>query len=233
MSIKLLNLNEAADFLGMEPGDLRALAVCGDIPCVEHGSRMMFDYSELDTWFTFRLIRHKTTAQKSRRSSSGGNSMAGTMSRLCTLETMSTALPGKTKAAVLKSLTELAERSGLLYDPREFLEELRRREEIFPTAMAEGVALVHPERRDEYICEAPFIAVARSERPVHFGEADGIPTDIFFVISAPDNTEHLKILSHVCRVIMESGLLDALRNAATPQEMLDAVKSADPIPAEE
>jgi mannitol/fructose-specific phosphotransferase system IIA component (Ntr-type) len=230
MALKLLNLGEAARFLGMEEAELRRMAVCGDIPCLQQGSRLMFEYSELDNWFTARLLRHQKV---SLGANPAGDSMAGTMSRLCREETMCCGLPGKTKAAVLKALTDLAERSGLLYDPREFLEELRRREEISSTAMAEGVALVHPERRDEYICEAPFIAVARTQQPVFFGEAYVIPTDIFFVISAPDNLEHLHILAHVCQIIGNTKLLDELRSAATPDEMMDAIRDADPIPVTE
>ena len=225
MALNLLSLKDAAAFLGMEPGELRQMAVCGEIPCVQQGERMLFEYGELDTWFTKRLVRHEPVKLC--------EAPVVSLSSLCSVETMDCALPGKTKSAVLKSLTALAERSGLLYDPKEFEDELRKREEIGSTAMAEGVALVHPNRRDEYICEGPFVAIARSERPVFFGEADGIPTDIFFVVSSPDNLEHLHILARVCEILLKSNLLTALREAQSPEEMLAAVQAAEGVKTEE
>ncbi len=220
MAVKLLNLQEAADFLQIDAGDLRQMAVCGEIPCVTQGVRMMFEHEELDNWYTHRLLHHITIRHCNNAKSMDQLRLAD----YCRLETMETCLPGKTKSAVLKALTDLAERSELLYDPKDFLENIRRREEVAPTAMAEGVALVHPESRDEFLCEGPFVAIAKAAQPVFFGEENGGATDLFFVLASPDNTEHLQLLASICRLIENTDLLTRLREAQTPEEMLAAVQ---------
>ena len=136
MPVKLLNLSDAALFLHMDEKDLRAMAMGGELPCIRQGMRLMFEREELDNWYTHRLLHHLPLKQLARPPAEPSLHLAD----YCRLETMSAALEGKTKPAILKALTALAERSGLLYDPSEFLENLRRREEISSTAMPEGSA---------------------------------------------------------------------------------------------
>lgn len=219
MPVKLMSLEEASAFLNMEGKELKALVTSGELPCIYQGTRMLFDHDELDNWYTNRLVNHlpirHATSDRSRNELS--------LADYCRLETMTTTLSGKTKPAVLRSLTQLAEEAGLLYDPAEFLEELRRREENGSTAMAEGVAIVHPQTRDEYICQKPFVAVAKSHVPVFFGEANGVPTDLFFLVCSADPDEHLRLIAEVARKILDPKFLAALRAAESPQELLQTL----------
>lgn len=220
MPVKLLNLTDAAQFLSMDEKELRAMAMAGEVPSVMQGARLMFEREELDNWYTNRLLHHQPLKHLPRTSVQADLNLAD----FCRLETMETALGGRTKPAVLKALTALAERSGLLYDPVEFLENLRQREEIASTAMPEGVALVHPENRDEFLCEETFVCIAKAQTPVFFGEENGGTTDLFFVIAGPDSELHLRLLSRICTLIATTPLLTRLREATTPEEMLAAVQ---------
>ena len=217
MPIRLLTLDESAALLGLESKELKALATSGELPCIWQGTRMMFEYDELDTWYSSRLVRH-LPIHYAEYAQPVPKEMR--LADYCRLETMEPALSGKTKPAILRSLTQLAERSGLLYDPDEFLENLRRREECSSTAMAEGIALVHPKERDEFLCEGPFLAVGRSVVPVFFGEENGVPTDLFFLLCSADSEEHLHMLAKLCQVIADGKILEALRTSETPEEML-------------
>lgn len=222
MPLKLMTLDEAAAFLQMEPKEVRALVTAGELPCIQQGARMMFEHDELDSWYSNRLVRHIPVKHREyAKPVPDGMRLAD----YCRLETMETSLKGKTKPAVLRALTELAERSGLLYDPKEFLENLQKREEVASTAMAEGIALVHPLSRDEYICEAPFIAIAKANPPVHFGEENGVPTDIFFLVCSANPEEHIQLLAKLCQAIVDGKFLSALRAAESPEEMMAAVES--------
>lgn len=218
-----MTIDDASAFLQIEAKELRALVTSGEIPCIHQGERMMFEHDELDNWYSNRLVRHipvrhiehaRPVPEEIR------------LADYCRIETMETNLCGKTKPAILRALTELAERSGLLYDPKEFLENIQKREEIASTAMAEGIALVHPQTRDEYTCEAPFIAIAKTSKPVFFGEANGVPTDIFFVVCSADAQEHIQLLAKLCKAIENGKLLNALREAESPEEMMAAVENA-------
>ena len=223
MSVKLLSLEEAAAFLKMDAKEIRALVTSGELPCIYQGTRMVFEHSVLDNWYTNRLV-NRLPIKQARNAGDADQELR--LADYCSLEIMEPSLPGKTKPAILRALTELSERSGFLYNPEEFLENLRQREEISPTAMAEGIALCHPQTRDEYTCEQPFIAVGKTTRPVFFGEANGVPTDIFFVICSADPNEHIQMLAKLCMAVGNDKFLSALREAATPEEMLEAMQSA-------
>lgn len=219
MTVKLLNLADAAQFISVDEKELRAMAMAGEVPCVQQGIRLVFDREELDNWYTNRLLHHLPIKPMNRPATPETLRLAD----FCRLETMETALEGRTKPAVLKALTALAERSGLLYDPAEFLENLRKREEIASTAMTEGVALVHPENRDEFLCEDTFVCIAKAQTPVFFGEENGGATDLFFVIAGPDSELHLRLLARICQLIATTPMLERLREATTPEEMLAAI----------
>ena len=221
MPVKLLNLTDAARFLSMDEKELRAMAMAGEVPSVLQGARLMFEREELDNWYTNRLLHHQPLKQLARPPA---QEAALNLADYCRVETMAPSLEGKTKPAILKALTALAERSGLLYDPADFLENLRQREEIASTAMAEGVALVHPENRDEFLCEDTFVCIAKAQTPVFFGEENGGTTDLFFVIAGPDSELHLRLLARICQLISTTSLLEKLREATTPEEMLAAVQ---------
>ncbi len=223
MPVKLLSLEEAASFLKMEPKEVRALVTSGELPCINQGTRMVFEYSVVDNWYTDHLVKHLPMKQV-RMPQSGDTEMR--LADYCSVEIMEPNLEGKTKPAILRSLTKLAENSGFLYNPDEFLENLRQREEVGSTAMAEGIALCHPQTRDEYTCEQPFIAVGKTPKPVFFGEANGVPTDLFFVVCSADSAEHIQMLSKLCTAIADGKLLEALRAAETPEEMMAAMQNA-------
>lgn len=214
---KTIPLEKAAQQLGCDVKFLRNAATSGEVLFSMNGDRMMFDPADLDDWYSNLLLRdparNKTAPQEVR------------LVELCPAEAVDAHLEGKTKAAVLKNLAALCEKTGLLYDAAEFLEELRKREDVASTAMKEGVALVHTQNHDEFLCEREFIAVARTDSPVFFGNPDGVPTDVFFVIAAQDSNTHISILAQLCRAIVSTPLLQNIRNADTPEEIIHALEN--------
>jgi len=225
----LLTLDEAAAFLRMSPQDLRAMTVAGELPCHRFGERLQFEQKELDLWLSQRLVEAGKAGRKLASGSKGGSDFS--LLDYCRENCVSCHLPGKTKPAVLKALVELADGTGFLYNPDDLLEQLRQREEQGSTAMSSGIALVHPAERDEYLFEEPFLCLARAVQPVFFGETDGLPTDIFFLIASTDSDLHIKMLARICRLCELTNLLTDLRAAESSEEMLDALRHAEAHPA--
>ena len=225
----LLTLEEAAAFLTMSPQNLRSMAVAGEMPCHRHGDKLMFEQNVLDIWLSQRLVEADKAGKKLASDTQGGSEFS--LLDYCHVDCVSSNLPGKTKPAVLKSLVELADKTGLLYNPDDLLTQLRLREDQAATAMASGIALVHPAERDEFLFEEPFLCLAKTEQPVFFGEADGLPTDIFFLIASRDSDLHIKMLARICRLCELTNLLADLRSAETAEDMLDALRKAEAHPA--
>ena len=69
--------------------------------------------------------------------------------------------------------------------------------------------------------------MARPTPGVSFGAKDG-PADLIFFIAAPDGAdqEHLKLLSTLARSLMKKSFTASLREAQTPEEIVDLVNDA-------
>lgn len=128
----------------------------------------------------------------------------------------------ETKTDVIRALTCLAERTGLLYDRDYLLASLLDREALCSTAMPGGVALCHPRRPVPSIISTQFVCFLRTLKPVDFGAQDGEGTSLFFLLCAPDDRSHLYGLARVAR-ILHRGVVDQLATAKTEKELKMAI----------
>lgn len=212
--------------MGCSPRFLRQQATQHGLPHRLQGEQLFFEQESLLNWSSVHLLEARQEHKEEQILRDDSQSVCLLPSCYCRLACVSSSLPGRSKSAILKSLSELSAQSGLLYDPAEFLASLRRRESQASTALPGGVAFVHPCSRDEYLFEDSFICLARSAQPVFFGEAHGKSSDIFFVIACRDEI-HLPILGCLGRLVSAGDLLEQLRAAESPEQMLQALKNAE------
>ena len=126
------------------------------------------------------------------------------------------------KTDVLRALSCLAERTGLLYDRDYLLASLMDREALCSTALPGGVALCHPRRPIPNIISTQFVCFLRTLHPVEFGAEDEEGTSLFFLLCAPDDRSHLYGLARVAR-ILHHGVLEKLKTATTEAELKMAI----------
>ena len=124
-------------------------------------------------------------------------------------------------------MTDLAEKGGLVYDVEGLFKELVAREEAAPTAIGEGVALLHPRFHDPYLFEESFIAYGRTTRPVFFGAPDGEGTRHFFLICSTDPDAHLHILARLAMLAHGSDLMERLDAAASADDVIAAIRASE------
>ena len=79
------------------------------------------------------------------------------IAELLPLEAIEVPLPARTRASVIETLVSVAARTGLLWDPQRMAEAVRAREDLQPTALESGVALLHPRRPLPGILGAPCL----------------------------------------------------------------------------
>jgi mannitol/fructose-specific phosphotransferase system IIA component (Ntr-type) len=140
---------------------------------------------------------------------------------------MEAAMAAKTKASALREMVALAERTGLVYEPRVLLASLEAREEICPTAVPGGLALLHPRHHQPYLFESSFIVLGRPVQEIHFGAPDGKPTDLFFLICCQDDRIHLHTLARLCLMAQKTELLSQLRAAPNATAMHDCILASE------
>ena len=229
---QMMNLKQAAEHVHMDPNELRHVAQRGEIPSDRHGGDYWFEHRALDEWAQRSLLaapareqvrQHKVMLEENRRA----NMSDWRIWPLFREEGIVLGVPGKAKAGILRDMTDLADATGLVYDPDALFKELVAREEIASTAIGEGAAFLHPRFHDPYIFQESFIAYGRSERPVFFGATDGQATRHFFLVCSTDHEMHLHILARLAVMAHSTDLLGQLDAAESAEAVVEMVRKAE------
>ena len=232
MSHEMLSLERAAEHVHLEPNDLKHVAQRGEIGAQRRGDDWYFDHATLDEWAQRNLLaatpkelksQHRAMMDENRRAHQEGWGVAD----LFRAEAIDLSVAAKAKAGLLRDMTDLAERSGLVYDVDGLFKELEAREAAASTAIGEGVALLHPRFHDPYMFEETFVAYGRSERPVFFGAPDGEGTRHFFLVCSTDHEMHLHILARLAILAHGTDLMERLDVADSPEAVVAAIADCE------
>ena len=137
------------------------------------------------------------------------------------------ALPARTRQSVISEICKLGMMTGMLWDPDKMQQAVRARESLHPTALDNGVALLHPRRPMPGILAEGFILLGRTPQGIPFG--GGCLTDLFFLICSTSDSEHLKVLARLSRLLTSDNVVDQLRRAADATEMREIIEEQDEI----
>lgn len=226
----LLTLEQAADAIEVRSGELKTKAVQGEIPCVMHGDRFMFQRDDIDLWYSRHIIHGDYKASKPAESPGArhGRRAFPALSVICPRQCVTCALPGTSRASIIKMLTDLADKSGFLYDPRDLRDEITRREECDSTNIGGGIAIPHTMVRDEGYFSQTFICLARLARPTYFNSApDGSMTEFLILSCSADSDEHVSILGRISMICRMTDFMDNVRAATCDEDIYEALVNAE------
>src|ERR1035437_957047 len=232
MPYRTFNLNEAALYLHLARTDLGTMVQRREIPVETQGNRLVFRKKDIDAWASQRILGlshkrlttyHKQTSALTRDRSHQSLSVVA----LVRPEAIEPALTSKTKSSVLRDMVALADRTGLVCNPRDFLQSLVERERLCSTALSDGIALLHPRNHDPYMVVNSFISIGRAIHPVPFGAPDGKRTDLFFLIGCQDDRLHLHVLARLCMMSKQTKVLLQLREAESANTMITILRRAE------
>ena len=217
-----------ASYLHLLPAQIAKLADRGDLPGRKVSGQWKFSQAEIHHWMEHRmgLLEDHELAQVEgvlERATIEETPPPGIAQMLST-EAVAIPLAARTRSRVLDAMTNLAASTGLLWDPARMSEALRAREEMQPTALDNGVALLHPRRPIPSILSESFLAFGRTPTGIPFGNNRGILTDIFWLICSTNDRQHLRTLARISRLIGDNHFLEALRiaeNAETVQRLIE------------
>lgn len=122
-----------------------------------------------------------------------------------------------TKRQALGAVADLAARR-FGQDAPSILDGLLERERTGSTGMGGGVAVPHARVIGLQRMRAIFV---RLDQPVAYQAVDEHPVDLIFALFAPtdSDTEHLRALARVSRLLRPRDMREQLRQAATPDAM--------------
>ena len=135
------------------------------------------------------------------------------------------------KTAVIEEMIKSLVDHGYVTDFETCKEGILAREALTSTGLGEGIAMPHS--KNSAVKEATVL-FAKSNKGVDYESLDGQPTDLFFMIAAPEgaNDTHLAALAELSQYLMKDGFADKLRKVSSPDEVIDLFDQASEKAAE-
>ena len=125
------------------------------------------------------------------------------------------------KEGVINEMVQSLVDNGVVTDFDTFKAGIMNREAQTSTGLGDGIAMPHS--KNEAVKEATVL-FAKSNKGMDYASLDGQPTDLFFMIAAPEgaNDTHLAALAELSKYLMKPGFADKLRQANTPDQVIAA-----------
>ena len=135
-------------------------------------------------------------------------------------------LASQDKKGVLEELVSVLVENGRLKDKERALQVLLERERLGSTGIGVGIAIPHGKLKKirELIC-----SFGRSTEGIDFQSIDGKPTNLFFLLLAPEDSagEHLKALARLSRLLKDTPFRKRLMEVNSKEEIYCIIVEED------
>lgn len=130
------------------------------------------------------------------------------------------------KSEAIDKMIALMVKTGNISDEAEYKKCVLAREEQGTTGIGEGVAIPHAKTS---VVKKPGLSAMVLKNGVDFDSLDGLPTNLIFLIAAPDTEEniHLDVLGRLSVLLMDENFRNKLISAKTPEEFKAIVDKAE------
>jgi PTS system nitrogen regulatory IIA component len=211
------DIDGLAAFLHLAPAQVARLADRGKLPGRKVGGQWRFAAAEIHHWLEDRIglsdEQELVQVEGVLDRASPAEEEAPRIADLLPVEAIAVPLEARTRNSVISEMVDVAARTGWLWDPAKMVEAVRVREEMHPTALENGVALMHPRRPMANVLGQAFLAFGRTAAGIPFGGSRGTLTDLFFLILSIEDRGHLRVLARLSRLINDADFLAELRGA--------------------
>ena len=223
-----------ARYLHISPQQVLKMAERGSVPGRKISGQWRFSEAEIHHWLEERigaadvadLVHVQGLLDKAAEHKEPATVQ---ISELLAPDAIAIPLPARTRSSVIKQMVELAAKTGHLWDAAEMAEAVEARENLHPTALDNGVAMLHPRRPLSQVLAQPLLALGRTPAGIPFGSERGQLTDIFFLILSVDDSQHLRTLARLSRLIAAPDFLVELRAAESAEQAMSAVRKFEQI----
>jgi PTS system nitrogen regulatory IIA component len=222
------DIERLAAYLHVDPVQVARLADRGRLPGRKVAGQWRFSPATIHHWLEERMglstddqLKQMETAL--RRPPGGMVEESVSLAAMLPLEAIAIPLAARTRQSVITSMCDLAAQTDWLWDSPKMSEAVRVREDLCPTALDNGAALLHPRRPLPSILDRSFLALGRTARGIPFGGAKDTLTDVFFLILSIDDRGHLRVLARLSRLLADATFLTELRAAADAESAHELV----------
>jgi nitrogen PTS system EIIA component len=129
-------------------------------------------------------------------------------------------LESAVKEDVFRELIDLLHAAGKISDPEEIYDAIIAREQLFSTALENGIAIPHAKTK---AVNTLTMALGISPDGIEAESQDGKPSHVFFLILAPPEQTgpHLEALSEIAGATKSGSFRRLLVTARSPEEIVE------------
>ncbi|MDO4629819.1 MAG: PTS sugar transporter subunit IIA [Planctomycetia bacterium] len=222
--MEYFSINQIAPVLKLDTLQIKRMAERGDIPARRVGGDWRFTRTEILEWLEAKVSStsetelHELEQTIERLANRDVENLP--VSALLKLEGVQVPLKSRSQKGVIHEMVEIAAETNLLWDPDGMEEAVLEREAMCPTALENGVALLHPRRPMVDMLGDPLIVFGRTFAGVPFS-SNGMLTDVFFLICSVNDTQHLRTLARLSRILTVPDFLPKLRELTDTRDILE------------
>ncbi len=213
MKKNLLTVIEAAKLLKVSPNVIQEMINDDVFKAVKKGNTLKINKDEIDEWLA-----------KLNESEEQMLALKRTVCRFQDYflpEYVNMNFEADNKYEAIAKMSIMAKELKIVRDQRWLYEVVVAREELVSTAVGKGVALLHPRHHHPSKIKKPSILFGRCEEGVEFDAPDNKPVTLFFMLLLHNDKQHLFSLSYISKFIMKNENLQALKDAKSPQEIVN------------
>ena len=135
-------------------------------------------------------------------------------------------LQGTDKPSILKELSSVLVKACQVSSVEELFQVLLDREKLGSTGIGEGIAIPHGRLKK---LKRFYISFGRSLKGVDFDSIDRKPSQLFFLVMAPENSavDNLKLLSRIVTLLKEPSFKKRLMEAQSQKELFQIISGED------
>ncbi|MEF1283129.1 fructose-specific PTS transporter subunit EIIC [Vibrio sp. M250220] len=136
-------------------------------------------------------------------------------------------LNAQSKEEVFNELIEILYAQGRISDKKQFLADIKAREELGNTGFEQGVALPHA--KSSAVIE-PAVAIGVHKTGIDYGAEDGLASKLFFMIASPDggDNHHIEVLAELSSKLIEPGFIEQFLDCQDNHAALELLLTKQP-----
>lgn len=132
-------------------------------------------------------------------------------------------LNAASKESAIDELVKMLSLEGVLKDADEFKREIFKREKLTTTAVGYGVAIPHAKSK---VVKEPKVAFGIIRNGINYNAPDKEKVKLIFMLAVGEskNDLHLKAISNLSKLLINSEFRKKLLNATKKEEILETIK---------
>ena len=213
----IFTLSETAKYLKLSERTILRMVKKNEIPVTKVGGQWRFIKGIIDEWLITNMQRSK--AGNLTALVENGEIKLNLSRLIPSFNVIMDIKPGN-KKYIIEQLVKPLAASRYIENEESYIDKLYKREQMVSTALVNSVAIPHIRNLKDNPDKEPCIVLGICREGTDFESMDGKKTKLFFLVSAPSDVVHLRILSKISQLCGDLNIINSIISSNTSDEVL-------------